>query len=157
MESGGLDFSYSELSNATGVAKVVFVGSSGDPVELHRRALNKGDPWMLATNGIDEVKAWANRFFQRALDEKRDIYLGLKDTVIPGYDGVMRQAIETIYRNEYQAKVEAAGLSYYYELIDAQAARIVSNPPERALWGVPDNVSGMKLFKLVQQLSLIHI
>ena len=153
MESGGLDFSYSELSNATGVAKVVFVGSSGDPVELHRRALNKGDPWMLATNGIEEVKAWANRFFQRALDEKRDIYLGLKDTVIPGYDGVMREAIETIYRNDYQEKVEAAGLSYHYELIDAQAARIVSNPPERALWGVPDNVSGMKLFKLVQQLK----
>ncbi|MDG1684188.1 MAG: isocitrate/isopropylmalate family dehydrogenase [Luminiphilus sp.] len=153
MENGGLDFSYSELSNATGVAKVVFVGSNGDPVELHRRALNKGDPWMLATNGIDGVKAWAHRFFQRALDEKRDIYLGLKDTVIPGYDGVMRETIETIYRNEYQAKVEAAGLSYHYELIDAQAARIVSNPPERALWGVPDNVSGMKLFKLVQQLK----
>lgn len=137
MENGGLDFSYSELSNATGVAKVVFVGSNGDPVELHRRALNKGDPWMLATNGIDGVKAWAHRFFQRALDEKRDIYLGLKDTVIPGYDGVMRETIETIYRNEYQAKVEAAGLSYHYELIDAQAARIVSNPPERALWGFP--------------------
>jgi isocitrate dehydrogenase len=153
MDSGGLDFSYSELSNATGVAKVVFVGSSGDPVELHRRALSNGDPWMLATNKIDAVKAWAHRFFQRALDEKRDIYLGLKDTVIPGYDGVMREAIETIYRNEYQSKLEAAGLSYHYELIDAQAARIVSNPPERALWGVPDNVSGMKLFKLVQQLK----
>ena len=153
MDSGGLDFSYSELSNATGVAKVVFVGSSGDPVELHRRALSNGDPWMLATNKIDAVTAWAHRFFQRALDEKRDIYLGLKDTVIPGYDGVMREAIETIYRNEYQSKLEAAGLSYHYELIDAQAARIVSNPPERALWGVPDNVSGMKLFKLVQQLK----
>ena len=50
METGGLDFSYSELSNATGVAKVIFVGSSGEPVELHRRSLNKGDPWMLATN-----------------------------------------------------------------------------------------------------------
>ena len=153
MDSGGLDFGYSELSNATGIAKVVFVGSSGDPVELHRRALSNGDPWMLATNKIDAVKAWARRFFQRALDEKRDIYLGLKDTVIPGYDGVMREAIETIYRNEYQSKLEAAGLSYHYELIDAQAARIVSNPPERALWGVPDNVSGMKLFKLVQQLK----
>jgi len=153
MESGGLDFSYSELSNATGVAKVIFVGSSGDPIELHRRSLNKGDPWMLATNELEAVKAWAHRFFQRALDEKRDIYLGLKDTVVPGYDGVMREAIETIYRNDYQAQAEAAGLGYHYELIDAQAARIVSNPPERALWGVPDNVSGMKLFKLVQQLK----
>ena len=153
METGGLDFSYSELSNATGVAKVIFVGSSGEPVELHRRSLNKGDPWMLATNCLEEVKAWAHRFFQRAIEEKRDIYLGLKDTVVSGYDGVMRTAIEEIYTQEYQARVAEAGLSYQYELIDAQAARIVSNPPKRALWGVPDNVSGMKLFKLVQQLK----
>jgi isocitrate dehydrogenase len=153
MDSGGLDFSYSELSNATGVAKVVFVGSSGDPVELHRRTLEKGDPWMLATNSLEEVQAWAHRFFQRALDEKRDIYLGLKDTVIPGYDGVMRAAIEEIYERDYKDQVAAAGLKYHYELIDAQAARIVANPPERALWGVPDNVSGMKLYKLVQQLK----
>ena len=153
METGGLDFSYSELSNATGVAKVMFVGSSGDPVELHRRSLNKGDPWMLATNCLEEVEAWAHRFFQRAIDEKRDIYLGLKDTVVSGYDGVMRAAIETIYERDYKAKVAEAGLSYHYELIDAQAARVVSNPPEHALWGIPDNVSGMKLFKLVQQLK----
>ncbi|AQA18463.1 3-isopropylmalate dehydrogenase [Halioglobus japonicus] len=153
MDSGGLDFSYSELSDATGVAKVYFVGSSGDPVELHRRTLRKGDPWMLASNDLDEVKAWAHRFFQRALDEKRDIYLGLKDTVVAGYDGVMRAAIEEVYNSDYKDKVAAAGLEYHYELIDAQAARIVSNPPERALWGVPDNVSGMKLYKLVQQLK----
>jgi len=153
MDSGGLDFSYSELSDATGVAKVMFVGSSGDPVELHRRTLKKGDPWMLASNCLEEVKAWAHRFFQRALDEKRDIYLGLKDTVVPGYDGVMRAAIEEIYEQDYREQVAAAGLAYHYELIDAQAARIVSNPPERALWGVPDNVSGMKLYKLVQQLK----
>lgn len=153
MHSGGLDFSYSELSNATGVAKVVFVGSSGDPVEIHRRTLRKGDPWMLATNCIEEVQAWAHRFFQRALDERRDIYLGLKDTVVPGYDGVMRAAIEEIYEREYKERVAAAGLSYHYELIDAQAARIISNPPQRALWGVPDNIVGMKLFKLVQQLK----
>ncbi|NCF16646.1 MAG: 3-isopropylmalate dehydrogenase [Haliea sp.] len=153
MDSGGIDFSYSELSEATGVAKVMFVGSSGDPVELHRRTLKKGDPWMLANNSLEEVQAWAHRFFQRALHEQRDIYLGLKDTVVPGYDGIMRAAIEEIYESNYKDKVAEAGLGYHYELIDAQAARIVSNPPERALWGVPDNVSGMKLYKLVQQLK----
>jgi isocitrate dehydrogenase len=153
MDSGGNDFSYSELSEATGIAKVVFVGSSGDPVELHRRTLRKGDPWMLATNSLEEVQAWAHRFFQRALEEKRDIYLGLKDTVVSGYDGVMRAAIEDIYEQDYKDKISAAGLNYHYELIDAQAARIVANPPERALWGVPDNVTGKKLYKLVQQLK----
>lgn len=153
MDAGGLDHSHNELSHATGVAKVLFVGSSGDPVELHRRTLNKGDPWLLTINNIEEVKKWAHKFFERALSEKRDAYLGLKDTVIPGYDGVMRAAIESIYANDYKAQFAKQGLSYHYELIDAQAARLISNPPARALWGIPDNTTGMKLYKLVQQLK----
>jgi isocitrate/isopropylmalate dehydrogenase len=135
----------------------MFVGSSGDPVELHRRRINKGDPWLLATNSIEEVRVWAHEFFQRAIDEKRDAYLGLKDTVIPGYDGVMRAAIEEVYEQEYKDRIQQAGLRYHYELIDAQAARIVSNPPQRALWGVPDNTTGRKLFKLVGKLKVYGI
>ena len=153
MESGGIKDSFNMLSTATGIAKLIFVGASGDPVELHRRQLNLGDPWLLATNDIAEVEQWAHQFFQRALDEKRDIYLGLKDTVIPGYDGVMRQTIEDIYERDYQQKVESLGLSYHYELIDAQAARIVATPPERAIWGVPDNTTGRKLYKLINSLK----
>jgi isocitrate dehydrogenase len=157
MEDGGIKHSFSELSKATGVIKLMFVGSSGDPVELHRRTINRGDPWLLATNSIEDVRAWAHAFFQRALDEKRDIYLGLKDTVIPGYDGVMRAAIEDVYEQDYSERISKAGLNYHYELIDAQAARIVANPPSRALWGVPDNTTGRKLFKLVGQLKIYGI
>jgi isocitrate dehydrogenase len=157
MESGGIKHSHSELSKVTGVIKLMFVGSSGEPVELHRRRVNKGDPWLLATNSIEEVKAWAHAFFQRAIDEDRDAYLGLKDTVIPGYDGVMRAAIEEVYEQNYREPLKQAGLSYHYELIDAQAARIVSNPPDRALWGVPDNTTGRKLFKLVGKLKIYGI
>jgi len=153
MERGGIKHSYNELAATTGIVKLLFVGSSGDPVELHRRKVNLGDPWLLATNDIEDVRNWAHTFFQRALEEQRDAYLGLKDTVIPGYDGVMRQAIEEVYRREYREKLEAAGLQYHYELIDAQAARMVATPPERALWGVPDNTTGRKLFKLVGALK----
>jgi isocitrate dehydrogenase len=152
MNSGGVKDSASALTHSTGVAKLLFVGASGDPVELHRRVVHKGDPWLLSTNDLDKVKEWAHRFFQRALDEKRDAYLGLKDTVISGYDGAMKQAIEEIYRSDYADRLAAAGLAYHYELIDAQAARIIANPPERALWGVPDNNTGRKLYKLVNQL-----
>ncbi|MBT4521448.1 MAG: 3-isopropylmalate dehydrogenase [Halieaceae bacterium] len=157
MDSGGIRDSYNELSKATGVAKLIFVGSSGDPVELHRRFINRGDPWLLATNNIDKVKAWAHKLFKRAIDEKRNVYLGLKDTVIAGYDGVMRAAIEAIYTNDYKNQFEQLGLAYHYELIDAQAARIVANPPDRALWGVPDNNTGRKLYKLVKQLKKVGI
>lgn len=153
MERGGNKHSFNELSKATGVIKLMFVGSSGEPVELHRRNIKKDDPWLLATNDMDDVRAWAHRFFQRAIDEKRDAYLGLKDTVIAGYDGVMRAAIEQIYFDQYQSQFKATGINYHYELIDAQAARIIANPPERALWGVPDNTTGRKLFKLVNTLK----
>jgi isocitrate dehydrogenase len=153
MDHGGIKDSCNELSKATGVAKLMFVGSSGDPIELHRRFIKKGDPWLLSSNDIDDVKAWAHGFFKSAINEKIDFYLGLKDTVIAGYDGVMRAAIEDIFEQDYKAQFEQDGLAYHYELIDAQAARIVANPPERALWGVPDNTTGRKLFKLVNQLK----
>ena len=82
MEQGGNKSSYNTLSNSTGIAKLLFVGSSGDPVELHRRRLNLGDPYMLATNDYAAVGAWARQFFQRALDEQREAYIGLKDTCL---------------------------------------------------------------------------
>ncbi|MFT6277086.1 MAG: isocitrate dehydrogenase, partial [Halioglobus sp.] len=34
MEGGGIKHSHNELSSATGIAKLIFVGSSGEPVEL---------------------------------------------------------------------------------------------------------------------------
>lgn len=157
MEMGGIDDSYNDISPATGVVKVLFVGSSGDPVELHRRKVDKGDPWLISSNKTSDVEAWAHAFFQKAIDEKRDIYLGLKDTVISGYDGVMRATVEGIYYRDYKAKIDELGLKYHYELIDAQAARVVANPPERAIWGVPDNNTGRKLFKLVEALKKFGI
>jgi len=153
MEHGGIKHSHNRLAAATGILKLMFVGASGDPVEIHRRFIRKGDPWLLATNDSNDVAEWAHRFFTRALDEKRDAYLGLKDTVIPGYDGVMRELIEGIYEADYKALFAKAGLAYHYELIDAQAARIVANPPEKAIWGVPDNTTGRKLYKLVEELK----
>ena len=157
MESGGIFDSHNELCAGTGYLKLLFVGASGNPIELHRRRLSVGDPWLLGTNDMNEVRAWAHQFFQRGLEEKRDTYLGLKDTVIPGYDGVMRAEIEQIFAEHYKAAYEAAGIAYQYELIDAQAARLIANPPERALWGIPDNTTGRKLYKLVEELKTFGI
>ncbi|MDX1804201.1 MAG: isocitrate/isopropylmalate family dehydrogenase [Alcanivorax sp.] len=153
MDTGGNKESHNELSRVTGIIKILFVGASGDPVELHRRKIRRGDPWLLASNDIGKVEQWAHRFFQRAIDEKRDAYLGLKDTVIPGYDGVMRETIEAIYNADYKQRFAEAGIQYFYELIDAQAARLIANPPRRAIWGVPENTTGRKLFKLVRSLK----
>ncbi|MFT7221125.1 MAG: isocitrate dehydrogenase [Candidatus Azotimanducaceae bacterium] len=153
MDSGGNKDSHNELSRVTGIAKVLFAGSSGEPVELHRRTLRRGDPWMLATNSVDKVVLWARQFFERALDESKDVYIGLKDTVIPGYDGVMKAAVTKVFEEEFAQRFKDQGLGYTYGLIDAQAASIIANPPERGLWGVPDNNTGRRLYKLVETLK----
>lgn len=153
MDNGGLKNSFNQVCPFSGLLKLSFIDSKGNQEELHSRPIQKDDIYLFATNDIDKVNEWARNFFQRALDEKRDAYVGLKDTVIPGYDGTMRHAIENIFKKEFKTKFSRAKLIYEYGLIDAQAARMVSNPPNRCIWGVPDNTSGRKMLKLVEALK----
>ena len=153
MEDGGIKSSYNEISEQTGVLELTFVNKSGSKKVLHTRKIGKGDPWLLATNSIEDVKDWANDFFSRAVKEKRDACIGLKDTVMPGYDGVIKDAVEDIYYDKYEEEFKKLGIKYEYGLIDAQAAKIVVSPPDNLLWGIPDNTSGRKLYKLVEGLK----
>ena len=120
---------------------------------LHDRVIHKGDPWLFASNNTEDVAEWAHNLFKQAIEEKRDVYVGLKDTVIPGYDGVMKETVEEVYHQHYKAQFDALSLNYVYGLIDAQAAQIIASPPKNALWGVPDNTTGRKLYKLVECLK----
>ena len=153
MDNGGLKGSYNEVSEKTGVLELSFTNNKGQNKVLHTRRIGRGDPWLVATNSIDDVIEWAESFFARAVKEKRDCYVGLKDTVIPGYDGVMKDAVEKVFKEGFADKFKKLGLKYEYGLIDAQAAKIVVNPPQNALWGVPDNTTGRKMYKLVEALK----
>ena len=116
MDGGGIKESHGELSNVTGVMKLMFVGSSGDPVELHRRRVRKRDPYLLTTNSIDAVSEWTHAFFQRTLWGVPDNNTGkklfqlvgkLKTCVIPSrkhqcapYTSKFRYAPAVIYNND---------------------------------------------------------
>lgn len=155
MDKGGQKGSYNEISQTTGYLQLKFTPSdeTHTPQILHERFISKGDPWLLASNDITEVIQWARALFTRAIAEKKHVYIGLKDTVIPGYDGVMRHTIENIFRQEFEAQFTELSLNYSYGLIDAQAAQMVVDPPANSLWGIPDNTTGRKLWKLVENLK----
>lgn len=153
MEAGGLKNSFNRVCQFSGILKLTFINDKGVEETLHARPIKKGDPYLVATNDIHKVTVWAEEYFQRALDEKRHAYVGLKDTVMPGYDGVIKNAVEAVFHKKFAKKFKAAGLDYVYGLIDAQAAQIVANPPENVLWGIPDNTSGRKMLKLVNALK----
>lgn len=153
MDSGGLLGSFNRVSQFGGILKLSFIDNKGKETVLHSRPIKKGDPYLLATNSIKKVKEWARDFFTRAVKEERNAYVGLKDTVMPGYDGVMRDAVDDVFKEEFEGLFKAKGLTYEYGLIDAQAANMVVNPPVGALWGIPDNTSGRKMYKLVESLK----
>ncbi len=157
MDDGGLKGSFNRECQFSGILKLSFIDDKGHLEVLHTRPISRGDIYLIATNSNKKVKIWAEEFFQRALDEKRDAYVGLKDTVMPGYDGVLREVVEGVYKAKFEKKFKAKKLKYIYGLIDAQAAMMVAFPPERALWGIPDNTSGRKMLKLVNSLKMYGI
>lgn len=154
MDYGGLLNSFNRVCQFSGILKLSFIDSKGKSQVLHTRQIQKGDPYLLATNCSKKVYQWAEDLFNRALSEKRDVYVCTKDTVIPGYDGVMKKTIEDLYFTKYEKKFKEAGIKYEYGLIDAQAAKMIVNPPKDALWGIPDNSTGRKFYKLVEELKI---
>ena len=54
---------------------------------------------------------------------KKDIWFATKDTISKKYDHRFKDIFQEIYDNEYKEKFEAAGIEYFYTLIDARVIR----------------------------------
>ena len=56
---------------------------------------------------------------------KKDIWFATKDTISKKYDHRFKDIFQEIYDNEYKEKFEAAGIEYFYTLIDDAVARVI--------------------------------
>ena len=73
----------------------------------------------------DSITSFARCCFNYALDTKQNLWLGGKDTISKIYDGRFKEIFATIYENEFKDKFEAAGIEYFYSLIDDIVARVM--------------------------------
>ena len=73
----------------------------------------------------DSIKSFARACFNYALDLKQDIWFATKDTISKKYDHTFKDIFAEIYETEYKEKFEAAGIEYFYTLIDDAVARVV--------------------------------
>ena len=71
------------------------------------------------------ITAFARSCFNFALDAKRDLWFGSKDTISKVYDGRFKAIFAEIYESEFKDKFAAAGINYDYTLIDDCVARVV--------------------------------
>ncbi len=73
----------------------------------------------------DSISSFARACFNYALDAKEDLWFASKDTISKTYDHRFKDIFAEIYENEYKAKFEAAGIEYFYTLIDDVIARVI--------------------------------
>lgn len=73
------------------------------------------------------IQSFARSCFSYALNEKKDLWFGAKDTISKTYDGRFRDIFEEIYEKEYKDAFEKEGITYFYTLIDDAVARIMKS------------------------------
>ena len=73
----------------------------------------------------DSIESFARSCFEYALATKQDLWFATKDTISKKYDHRFKDVFADLYETEYKASFEAAGIEYFYTLIDDAVARIM--------------------------------
>ncbi len=77
-------------------------------------------------HNIDKsIESFARACMNYALDQKQDLWFATKDTISKKYDHRFKDIFAEIYEKEYKEKFEAAGIEYFYTLIDDAVARVI--------------------------------
>ncbi|MDO5335977.1 MAG: NADP-dependent isocitrate dehydrogenase [Eubacteriales bacterium] len=86
----------------------------------------KGSGIVMGMHNMDDsIASFARSCFNYALDTHQDVWFGAKDTISKTYDGRFKKIFEDIFEKEYKEKFEAAGLTYFFSLIDDIVARVM--------------------------------
>ena len=110
---------------AGGKAELVYTDKDGNETRqlIHEF---KGDGIIQGLhNRNDSIEGFARSCFNYALDLKQDLWFATKDTISKKYDHRFKDIFQEIYDNEYKEKFEAAGITYFYTLIDDAVARVI--------------------------------
>ena len=71
------------------------------------------------------IESFARATFNYALDTKQDVWFGTKDTISKTYDRRFKDIFQEVFEADYKDRFEAAGLTYFYTLIDDAVARVI--------------------------------
>ncbi len=73
------------------------------------------------------IESFAKSCFNYALDQKQDLWFATKDTISKKYDHTFKDVFNDIFEAEYKDKFDAAGIEYFYTLIDDAVARVMKS------------------------------
>ncbi len=78
-------------------------------------------------NLVPSIESFARSCFNYALDTKQDLWFATKDTISKKYDHTFKDIFQEMFDKEYKEKFAAAGIEYFYTLIDDAVARVIKS------------------------------
>ncbi len=73
------------------------------------------------------IESFAHSCFQYALATKQDLWFATKDTISKKYDHTFKDIFQDVFVREYESQFAAAGITYFYTLIDDAVARVMKS------------------------------
>ncbi len=110
-----------------GKAELVFTDADGHE---ERRLIHDFDqPGVIqGMHNVDSsIEGFARSCFEYALSTHQDLWFASKDTISKIYDHRFKDIFADMYEAEYKDRFEAAGITYFYTLIDDAVARIMKS------------------------------
>ena len=110
---------------SAGKAELVFTAEDG--TEMRETIHNFAGPGVIQGmhNTDKSITSFARACFNYALDTKQDLWFATKDTISKKYDHDFKDIFQDLYEKEYKEQFEAAGIEYFYTLIDDAVARVM--------------------------------
>jgi isocitrate dehydrogenase len=109
-----------------GKAELIFSNTAGKEVWRGTVQDFKGPGIIQGIHNTDKsILSFAKACFTYAYDQKLHVWLGVKDTISKTYDAQFRKIFEDEYQKNWKEKFEAAGIEYFFTLIDDAVARIM--------------------------------
>ena len=108
-----------------GKAELVFTAEDGTQIRETIHNFDGSGILQGIHNTDKSITSFAKACFNFALDTKQDLWFATKDTISKKYDHNFKDIFQEIYDTEYKDKFEAAGIEYFYTLIDDAVARVM--------------------------------
>ena len=108
-----------------GKAELVFTAEDGTEIRETIHQFTGAGILQGIHNTDKSITSFAKACFNYALDTKQDLWFATKDTISKKYDHNFKDIFQDIYEKEYAEKFTAAGIEYFYTLIDDAVARVM--------------------------------
>ena len=109
-----------------GEVKLVYTPADGSPEETLSVHAFEGPGVVQGQYNLDDsIENFAKSCFEYALETKQDLWFATKDTVSKKYDHRFKDIFAETYEASYKERFEAAGIEYFYTLIDDAVARVM--------------------------------